>query len=66
MWPILLLSIVAGGVVLDSRTSLVSRLVIVVDLALALLIPILRRSHIDLHSHRLHPARRLISKAAAS
>ena len=39
------------------------RVVFVVDLPLALLIPVLRRDHIDLHSHRLHPARPLIPKA---
>lgn len=39
-------------------------IVLVVDLTLALLIPILRRDHLDLHPHRFHPARRLIPKAA--
>ena len=37
---------------------------LVVDLLLALLIPVLRRDHIHLRSHLLHPARRLIPKAA--
>ena len=40
------------------------RIVLVVDLTLALLIPVLRRDHVDLHPQPLHPARRLIPKAA--
>jgi hypothetical protein len=40
------------------------RVVLVIDLTLALLIPILRRNHIDLHPHGLHLPRRLIPKTA--
>jgi hypothetical protein len=38
------------------------RVMLVVDLALALFIPVLRRDHIHLHSHRCHPACGLIPK----
>jgi hypothetical protein len=40
------------------------RVELVVDLVLALLIPVLRRDHVNFRSHRLHAPGRLIPKAA--
>src|SRR5207237_8841121 len=41
-----------------------ARIGLVIDLFLALFIPVLRRDHLHFHPHRLHPSRWLVAKAA--